>query len=94
MVDREFALRGIRYRYDGAITLPENIPVKLLIKISGQINSRELWEHIQDYEVNLTDFIDFTYIYGEVTYDVALKVIAVSALFGNINVQLSSGGQK
>ena len=68
--------------------------MKLLIKISGQINSRELWEHIQDYEVNLTDFIDFTYIYGEVTYDAALKVIAVSALFGNINVQLSSGGQK
>lgn len=63
--------------------------MRLLVKITGQINSLELWEHIQDYKVNLTDFMDFTLIYGEVDYDAALKIIAVSALFGNISVQLS-----
>lgn len=63
--------------------------MRLLIRIDGTINSLELWQHIQDYEVNLTDFIDYTYIYGEVNFNDAMKIISVSALFGNIHVELS-----
>lgn len=62
----------------------------LLIRIDGQINSLDLWQHIQDFKVNLTDLIEFTYVYGETNIDDAAQIIRICALYGNLSIELSS----
>ena len=66
------------------------MPLIILLKIDGHINSRELWEHIARYEVNLTDLDEFTYIYGETNLEDALKIIRICALYGPLSIELSS----
>lgn len=64
--------------------------MRLLIRIDGTINSLELWQHLESYEVNLTDLIDYTLIYGKADINDAITIIRICALFGNIHVELSS----
>lgn len=54
----------------------------LLIKITGKINSLDLWEHIARYEVNLTDLEDFVYVYGKTNLNDAMTIIRICALYG------------
>ena len=61
----------------------------LLIKITGKINSLDLWEHIKRYGVNLTDLEEFTYIMGETNLNDALKIIRICALYGPLMIELS-----
>ena len=62
----------------------------LLIKIDGRINSLDLWSHIEQYQVALTDLEEFSYVHGTVDYASAMKVIGVCALYGNLSIELSS----
>lgn len=64
--------------------------MRLLIRIDGQINSLELWQHLETYGVNLTDFMDYTLIYGKADFNDAVTIIRICALFGNIHVELST----
>ena len=61
----------------------------LLIKITGRINSLDLWEHIKRYGVNLTDLEEFVYILGETNIEDALKIIRICALYGPLMIELS-----
>lgn len=61
----------------------------LLIKITGRINSLDLWEHIKRYGVNLTDLEEFVYILGETNIDDALKIIRICNLYGPLMIELS-----
>lgn len=54
----------------------------LLIKITGRINSLDLWEHIKHYGVNLTDLEEFTYVIGETNLNDAIAIIRICALYG------------
>lgn len=54
----------------------------LLIKITGKINSLDLWEHIKRYGVNLTDLEEFVYVMGETDIDDALKIIRICNIYG------------
>lgn len=65
----------------------------ILLRIDGQINSRDLWSHIEHFKVNLTDLIEFTYVYGEVELEDAVQIIRICALYGNLSVELFKGGQ-
>lgn len=61
----------------------------LLIKITGKINSLDLWEHIKRYGVNLTDLEEFTYVMGETNINDALKIIRICSLYGPLMIELS-----
>lgn len=63
--------------------------ITLLIKITGRINSLDLWEHIKRYGVNLTDLEEFVYIMGETNIDDALKIIRICNLYGPMMIELS-----
>ena len=66
------------------------MPLIILLKIDGQVNSLELWEHLARYKVNLTDLIEFTYVYGETNLEDALQIIRICALYGPLSIELSS----
>ena len=66
--------------------------IKLFVEIKGNIDSLMLWELIKDYKMNLTDVGDKTWVYGDVSYLVAGKVISKCALFGDIKAELTHGG--
>ena len=68
--------------------------MKIFIEINGSIDSKSLWQLIGRYKVNLTDCIDKTYIYGDVDTIIAAEVIVCCALYGNLKIELSQGGQK
>lgn len=63
--------------------------VSIFIKISGQINSRELWELIEHFGVHLTDCITETLVYGDCYMETASRVVYHCALYGDINVTLT-----
>lgn len=63
--------------------------ITLLIKITGRINSLDLWEHIKRYGVNLTDLEEFVYVMGETNIDDALKIIRICNLYGPLMIELS-----
>ena len=74
----------VRYQAEKEVMI-----VLLLIKITGSVNSLDLWEHIKDYKVNLTDLIEFTYIYGETNINNAVNIIRICALYGPLSIELS-----
>ena len=66
------------------------MPLILLIKITGRINSLDLWQHIARYEVNLTDLEEFAYVHGKTNLNDALAIIRICALYGPLHIELSA----
>lgn len=63
--------------------------MQLFIEIRGDINSLELWTLIEPYKVNLTDLIDKSLVYGDVSMYAALEVISRCALYGRLQITLT-----
>ena len=63
--------------------------VTLYIEIEGTIDSRELYNDIERYRVNVTDLHVKTLVYGEVQLEVAFRIIEQSAKYGSIMARIN-----
>ena len=63
--------------------------VTLYIEIEGTIDSRELYNDIERYRVNVTDLRVKTLVYGEVQLGVAFRIIEQSAKYGSIMARIN-----
>jgi len=52
-----------------------------------------LWSLIEKYHVNLTQVGDYTWVYGETSISAIAKIISCCALFGDLKIELSGGGE-
>lgn len=60
------------------------------VTINGQIDSRELYEDVRHYKVNVTDFITFTAVYGQVSVKDSATVIDICRKYGDIKSEVTS----
>lgn len=67
--------------------------MKFNIEIKGNLDSLMLWSLIEKYHVNLTQVGDYTWVYGETSISAIAKVISCCALFGDLKIELSGGGE-
>ena len=58
--------------------------------IKGKIDSRELWDDIKDYDVNVTDLGEVTYVYGQVSMYDSLFVIDICRKYGDTISEVTS----
>lgn len=63
--------------------------VTIFVQIIGRINSRELWEIIEPFGVNLTDMGDKTLVYGECYLETASRIVFHCSLFGNTMTEIT-----
>jgi hypothetical protein len=69
------------------------VAVRLEIEIKGPADTLMLWSLIEKYKVNLTDIGEVIYIYGDTNITSAARIISCCALFGDLKIRLSKGGQ-
>jgi len=65
--------------------------VTVFIRIMGKINSRELYEIISQFEMNVTDCGDYTLVYGECRLETAERVFYHCSRCGNLMAELTHG---
>lgn len=58
--------------------------------INGKIDSRELWDDIKDYDVNVTDLGKVTYVYGQLSMYDSLFVIDICRKYGDTISEVTS----
>lgn len=63
--------------------------VTIFITINGRINSRELYELLEPYGVNVTDCGEQTLIYGEAYLAQASQIVFNAGLYGDITVTIT-----
>ena len=57
---------------------------QLMVEIKGPFDSRKLWALIQRYDVNLTDLGETILVYGDISFENAVDVIAFCSMFGEM----------
>ena len=60
------------------------------VMIQGQIDSKSLWEDVKDYDVNVTDMIEFTSVYGKVSMYDSMFIIDICRKYGDITSEVTS----
>ena len=60
------------------------------VTIQGQIDSKSLWEDVKDYDVNVTDMIQFTAVYGKVSMYDSMFIIDICRKYGVITTEVTS----
>ena len=60
------------------------------VTIQGQIDSKALWEDVKDYDVNVTDMIQFTAVYGKVSMYDSMFIIDICRKYGDITTEVTS----
>ena len=60
------------------------------VTIQGQIDSKSLWEDVKDYDVNVTDMIQFTAVYGKVSMYDSMFIIDICRKYGDITTEVTS----
>lgn len=60
--------------------------LRIIIKIDGRIDSKSLWEQIEDYGVNLTDLGDYSLIYGDVSFVTLVGIMGFCSTFEKIEI--------
>lgn len=60
------------------------------VTIQGQIDSKSLWEDVKDYDVNVTDMIQFTSVYGKVSMYDSMFIIDICRKYGDITTEVTS----
>lgn len=60
------------------------------VTIQGQIDSKSLWEDVKDYDVNVTDMIEFTAVYGKVSMYDSMFIIDICRKYGDITTEVTS----
>jgi len=64
--------------------------VYLNVTIEGKIESRDLWEDVHRFRVNVTDMIHYTWVYGELSMKDAMIVISICRKYGDIKSEVTS----
>lgn len=60
------------------------------VTIQGKIDSKSLWEDVKDYDVNVTDMIQFTAVYGKVSMYDSMFIIDICRKYGDITTEVTS----
>lgn len=60
------------------------------VTIQGKIDSKSLWEDVKDYDVNVTDMIQFTAVYGKVSMYDSMFIIDICRKYGDITTEVIS----
>lgn len=64
---------------------------QLMVEIKGPFDSKKLWSLIEKYGVNLTDLGQIVLVYGDVSFNDAVDVIAFCSMFGEIETEYGGG---
>lgn len=64
--------------------------VYLNVTIKGKIESKDLWEDVKEYNVNVTDLIAFTVVHGEVSMYDSMFIIDICRKYGDITTEVTS----
>lgn len=64
--------------------------VYINVTINGKIDSKELWEDVKGYDINVTDLGEVTFVYGEVSMFDSLIIISICRKYGNITHEITS----
>ena len=60
------------------------------VMIQGQIDSKSLWEDVKGYDVNVTDMVEFTSVYGKVSMYDSMFIIDICRKYGDITSEVTS----
>lgn len=63
--------------------------VTIFVRILGQINSRELYDIIGHFGMNVTDCEDYTLVYGECYLETASRVFYHCSLYGEVMAEIT-----
>ena len=64
--------------------------VYINVTIKGKINSKELWEDIKRYNVNVTEVGEVTFVHGEASMYDSMFIIDICRKYGEITHELTS----
>lgn len=64
--------------------------VYINVTIKGKIDSKELWEDIKRYDVNVTDTGEVTFVYGEASMYDSMFIIDICRKYGDITSEVTS----
>ena len=64
--------------------------VYLSVTIAGKVDSKELWEDVKRYDVNVTDMVEFTSVYGKVSMYDSMFIIDICRKYGDIKTEITS----
>lgn len=64
--------------------------VHINVTIKGKIDSKELWEDIKRYDVNVTDMGEVTFVHGEASMYDSMFIIDICRKYGDINSEVTS----
>lgn len=64
--------------------------VYINVTIKGKIDSKELWEDIRRYDVNVTDMGEVTFVHGEASMCDLILIISICRKYGDINCEVTS----
>jgi len=62
--------------------------VHLFVEIRGPIDSRELWDELEPYGVNVTDMSDTVLVYADLPIIEAVTVVGICSKYGSTKSQI------
>lgn len=63
--------------------------VTIFVQVIGKINSKELFEIVEQFGMNVTDMGDKTLVYGECYLEQASRIVFHCSLFGNTMTEIT-----
>lgn len=60
--------------------------LSVFIKINARIDSRNLWEKIARYGINLTDLGDYSLIYGDIYFEDLINLLYICSEFDKVEI--------
>lgn len=64
--------------------------VYINVTITGKIDSKKLYSEIQDYNVNVTDLGEVTFVHGEASMYDSMFIIDICRKYGDITSEVTS----
>ena len=64
--------------------------VYINVTIKGKIDSKELWNDIKGYDVNVTDLGEVTFVYGQASMYDTMFIIDICRKYGDISTEVTS----
>ena len=61
----------------------------IFIRISGQIDSRGLYECVKQMGMNVTDLADMTLVYGDCDVDDVMELVCICWSYGDVTAEIS-----
>lgn len=60
------------------------------VQINGKIDSKELWNDVKRYDINVTDLGEMTMVYGKVSMYDSMFIIDICRKYGDITSEVTS----